>query len=679
MHSLHTSLIDDSVMPLSTIPVRSGAESARSRPTVLLTFRVGLLLTVVIAAITRLPNLGKHSLNLNEGFTLTYARQPWPAVLGFDGFYAPHPPLFYTLVKLTNLAAPEVLAPRIVVALCGIASIAVFYALAARLLDERAALAASVIVVLSPIHFFYSRMDKLYAPVSLAVVASYLGLVAFLQTRQLRWAVVYGVALAAGPWLDYSAAYALAPQAVLLLVIVWRLRRASAPLFIAAAAAVVAYVPWVPQLVASVARLEGDPDKTDRNLLVPSWGAIRQEVRVLFGLDSYGTPGLDGVATLWNRTGGRHGWLLVALVPVLVVGLFATRRRLASLVAVLLAVGTPLAAVAMSLISPGFDARTVMAAVFGLALIAGAVFVRTPLPVTLRVVGIVGWCFLAVASSFGLPRIYEYGSRSSWPTVADDLAGQASLGKPVLLFSYAGVVTDLIDIYAGDRLAGVPVITFMDGRTESARGGERWLTRGLTLEQFRAGALDDLLPEGDPHSDAVWFVRKFGGKWIGDRLTRQLGYEHLTTVSYYDAQIDLYARPGAKLGTPVTVSGLSGSPRTGSGHSEYRSAVPGLYTLEVRVGAHAEDTEAEAHLTCRAADGRELREFTRSDVGIDAAGGEALLRVAVLCPTGTTALAIDLVRRGPSIVSFGDPQIYESPAGVPNTELDATSNTSTDS
>ena len=39
-----------------------------------------------------------------------YTRRSWPVVLGFQGQYDPHPPLYYALVKLVTGFLPEVLA-----------------------------------------------------------------------------------------------------------------------------------------------------------------------------------------------------------------------------------------------------------------------------------------------------------------------------------------------------------------------------------------------------------------------------------------------------------------------------------------------------------------------------------------------------------------------------------------
>ena len=56
-----------------------------------------LLLITVAGAMLRSYHLGLIRLRNDEGFSLLYARQSWPAVLGFDGFYDFHPPGSFAL------------------------------------------------------------------------------------------------------------------------------------------------------------------------------------------------------------------------------------------------------------------------------------------------------------------------------------------------------------------------------------------------------------------------------------------------------------------------------------------------------------------------------------------------------------------------------------------------------
>jgi uncharacterized membrane protein len=187
--------------------------------------RFGLLI-VLLGAMLRLTSLGRLNFRNDESFTLLYARQSWASVLGFDGFYDFHPPLSFALAKLAGTVTPEVLASRTVAAIFGVATIPILYELTRRLIDARAALIATLVFAISPAHIEFSRVGRMYAPVTFAVACAWLALVAFLQDGRRRWALLYGLALTLAMYLDYSSLYGLIPQLPLISFIVWRGRRA---------------------------------------------------------------------------------------------------------------------------------------------------------------------------------------------------------------------------------------------------------------------------------------------------------------------------------------------------------------------------------------------------------------------------------------------------------------------
>lgn len=211
---------------------------------------LGVAFVTGIGGILRFVHLGALSFSSDEGFTLTYSRQSWPAVLGFHGFYSPHPPLSFAFAKLANVALPESISSRTFSAITGSASVPtpLIFALCARLTDRRVALAAALLLTISPIHIEYSRTGRMYAPVAFLTLLSFFVLLLFWQTRQQRWLPMYCLALAIAVYTDYSAVYVLTPQAFLL-VAIWKEDRARAlPVIAAGAIAVAAFLPWVPQI-----------------------------------------------------------------------------------------------------------------------------------------------------------------------------------------------------------------------------------------------------------------------------------------------------------------------------------------------------------------------------------------------------------------------------------------------
>jgi 4-amino-4-deoxy-L-arabinose transferase-like glycosyltransferase len=651
------------------------------------------VVVTLLAAALRLPRLGYLGLSVDEGYTLTFTRQSWRGVLGLDGFYDLHPPLFYALAKLATLAVSEVLAARVVAVLAGVATVPLFYALCLRLLDRRAAFAATVLLSVSPLHIFMSRWGRMYTVVVLAVLASYLCLIALSQSPRPAWAVGYGVALAVALYVDYSAAYALAPQAVLLVPL---LRRGGRPVrYLAAAigAAVLAYLPWVPELLDTVAasRRWGG---SGREFLAVTQDNARIAALYLLGFNNYGSQVHGAHASAWDRWPDARPWLLLALVPIVVAGVLALRRAPRALtVTGLLIAGTIVVTVGASQLSPGFAARTMLVVIPGWALLVSAALASpavthlgSPWP---RRICAVGWCFMVAVSLATLPTVYYNGSRNEFPRLAADLASQVHLGKPILVPSTDGFVTDVLDVYEHDALAQARVITLVNGQEERETGGDRWLDRGPSIADVSKGRLADLLPPQDPASDAVWLVRRFNAATV-EKALKSLGYKPVTIVYYYLMQLVLYVRPGASLGAPVGSDGgpvaispdgggwqlpptgaqvtpdpegkggilvFDPSPEKASASRHVEPAVSGLYTLTVEIRGGSS-----AMLACQSATGTTLRwvstesdATTRSDVW-------SSLRVAVLCPAETSRLAITLTSKDQPGASFRRPRLTLSPS-----------------
>lgn len=616
---------------------------------------LGIIATTFLAAALRLPRLGYLGLRIDEGFTLLYSRQSWAAVLGFEGYYAPHPPLFFALAKLGDLFVAESIASRAVAAVAGIATIPFVYRLGTRLLDERAGLAAALLVAVSPLHLEFSRDGRMYAPVTLAVVVAYDALVAYWQTPSVRMGVVYGVALAAAVYIDYSAAYALAPQALILAALVWRQRRRVGWLVGGAVAAVIVYLPWLPQIKKTVDGVNQIERRSE--YLAASWDQVWGAVPFLVGLDGRASTSSMSWPNAWDRWPGLHTLYLLLLIPVGVVGLLSLRRnRLAQGVAAALILGVPAMAVLISELSPGFAVRTLIPATVGWSLLASAVMARdrvVSLPRWLRRIGVAGWCYLLVVSIVALPPVYSNAGRVRWDEASADLARLNTDGSPIVTFSIGGMDTDLIDVYAGDRLAGVRWITVVDGEEEKRTGAQRWLDRGPSLKDVEAGKLAELLP-GTPENDKVWFLthRSTGSPTVRKALTA-LGYRLLLRRGYSGMQMELYVRPGADLGHPVALT-FSSNAETAAA-SESIDAAAGLYTLDV--SAHG--AGARAVLRCLGTDDTVLVEDFRS-TSQDGGDWQDLI-MAVPCPSGTAHVEVRLESGGATDEVFRDVRLRGIP------------------
>jgi hypothetical protein len=91
---------------------------------------------------------------------------------------------------------------------------------------------------------------------------------------------------------------------------------------------------------------------------------------------------------------------------------------------------------------------------------------------------------------------------------------------------------------------------------------------------------------------------------------------------------------------------------------------PGLYLVETEVWT-AGPTMGRVTVKCADADGADLVKQTAASPEAGTAGAWQAVAAAVLCPEGTTSLAIVLDRRGDDVTSFRDVTLHASPTDYP--------------
>jgi len=637
------------------------------------------------AGVLRSVGLGKLGFSIDEGFTLTYSRQAWHAVLGLDGFYSPHPPLSFVMAKAFALFLPETIASRSVSALAGTLTIPVLILLFARLVDRPVALGAGLLLAISPMHIEYSRMGRMYAPVVLLIALAYLFVTLYWQSGQSRWLAPYALTLSLAVYTDYSAAYALAPL-MLLTACVWRKSSSlGLRLAISTVAAACLYAPWIPEIINTVRLTE---EATGRaTYLAASWTQIHEVVRSIPGITGARSSVRVSSPSAWDRWTGARPYYLIALIPIAAAGMLTLRRRPhALLVALLLMMGTPLVAILASQVSPGFATRTVLAAVLGWVVLPSGWLTPERTANPLRGLGFLGWLFLLIVSVLSLPATYGDARHPQWPSISEELADQAYLAKPVLIFSTAGMLTDMVDLYEGHRLQDVRIITLLDGEREYFTGAERWLERGITLQQLNDGALTALLPPGDSRVDAFWFIREFGGAEVLPHLV-DLGYRRIGMTTYFRTDLELWARPGAEIGVSRPIENGAGSInlRFSGGTDRFREtegagtvfqltkakgrgvqeieAREGWYTLSADAWTVGEGNSSGGvllKLKCISSNGEGLSSASTIISSDNRFGAWSSGMIAVRCPEETVSLSISLSRSSENQVSIRRMVLFES-------------------
>jgi mannosyltransferase len=665
-------------------PVAEATPDTVARP-LSRTLALALLGVVAVAgAGLRLYHLNHLSLWLDEGFTVLYSRLSWGAVLGFDGFYSPHPPLFFTAVKIVSLAVSDQYAARLISVVCGIATLPVFYALASRLLDRRAALVATGVLAVSPLNVYYAQEARMYALLVFLVSLSYLALVSFWHEPAWRWAVIYGVAGVLALYVDYSAVYVLAPQAIPLALLAYRHGRRALPIFWAIVGAGVLYAPWLPTVFDTVG--SANEETRRESYLGAQSDRIGTALLSIVGLAGDNSYFYGSKQAPWNRYPELRLLFLLAFVPVVGLGLAAIwKRRSALTVIACLFAGTLLVAIWISLISPGFAERTVLSATLGWALLLGAAFregiTRERL---LTATGSLG--AVALASVLTLSAIYGGAQKQDWRDAAAAVAEVAPLGMPLVTYSYGAVADTLIDVYQPGLLDSIRHITIRDGNLENTLSGGVLREVGLTRADLAAGKLGDLLPATDPATGAVWYLYppRTGEAEVHAAFLAQ-GYERLFRRLYdhprYKIWLDLYVRPGVRLGAAQAINGgfadnaagwtlpqtgavlapdvgagahltLSGA---GAATFDFSAQGEGVYTLGAETLTAQDANTVLVSLACLTADGASLA-TNPSEVPATPSPPEtwATRRTAAWCPAETATVRLTLGNTGGGDLAFRD-------------------------
>jgi hypothetical protein len=472
----------------------------------------------------------------------------------------------------------------------------------------------------------------------------------------------------AAVYVDYSAAYALAPLGALLAFVVWKQRRAAAWLIGATAAALLAYAPWLPQIARTIDGVNEIERRSE--YLAATWNDVWSAIPFLVGLDGRASGPSMIWPNAWDRWASFHTPFLLLLLPAGIAGAFVlSRHRFALATVAALALGVPAMAVVISKISPGFAVRTLIPATVGWSLLVSAVMARArvtgALPGWLRAIGVAGWCYLLVVSVVALPPVYSNSGRVRWNDASADLARLNTDNAPIVTFSIGGMDTDLIDVYAGDRMTNPRFITVVDGEEEYRTGAQRWLDRGPSLRDVEEGRLAELLP-ATPENAEVWFLtHRSTGSPVVRKALASLGYRLLLRRGYTGMEMELYARPDARLGQSLDLGFADDQALTipkGAGPITAGAAAPassGLYTLDVEARADGKATGARATVRCLATDGGVLGEESRTTAK-DGTGWQDLV-LAVPCPDGTAQIGVAFENAGATTAVFQSPRLWGRP------------------
>lgn len=629
----------------------------------------GLAVLVVFGGgVLRFHRSTALSLWLDEGFTIRFARLPWRTVLGLDGVYDSHPPLYYAAVKGLSLVLPELVAGRYLSVLAGTATLAVLYCLVARLAGRPAALVTCLVAAVSPMAVWYSQEARQYALTGLAVSISYLALAFFQINPRRLWAALYGLTVVIAAYLDYSALYALVPQVLILLFVLHRHARRATPIFVACAVAVIAYLPWLPQVLRSMR----DLGNSRAGYLGASFDSVSGSLLSIAGLAGQGTGAMgryfySPAPSPWERWSNLDLLMGTFALAAVGLGVFAlAHQRLGLLIACSLLLGTVAIGVAASQASPGFAPRTVSYAVLGWAVLLGAAAGGRRISIPRRTAALVTVAAMIAVSTVSL-QAQNQGDKEHWRDWASAVSKAARIGFPMVIFPT--IAPTLLDAYEpGSAIASR--LDLADAPDLSA------------LDSFATG------------QPALWVASyDIAARTEIDRRLREQGMRPVQEQQFVGLlSLAFYVRPSIGLGLPLDVNGdfvgsgsgaagwyltpgssslhqgINGRELTlsnsGGPESSAVSLLPGkpgsLYVLTFDVRSHLTAGAMRAFLVCVGRDQMLQVAPNGSGAGIPSGGGWQTVGVGIVCPPGTDQIRIDLRNAGIGDLDLRGVHLYEA-------------------
>jgi hypothetical protein len=274
-------------------------------------------------------------------------------------------------------------------------------------------------------------------------------------------------------YFSYSSLYALAPQALLLFLLLRRHRRASVPIFVALAIAILAYLPWVPQWLTAIE--EADPFRVTYLGVTPQ--KVGTQLLEVAGLSDRGFY-LSQSALPWERRPAFYIVAAIATALLAATGVASLLRRAPGALAVALVMwaGTFLTAITLSLVSPGLASRTTLYALLGWAMLAGAALARLAAAGRWRPAAIAGASLVALYTLLSLGLVYTDAYKQDWATLAGDVADVAPRATDVLIVR--PIDSTIIDAYQPGVLDGL-IIEVRSGFHTTTRPVSRPTTSSL--------------------------------------------------------------------------------------------------------------------------------------------------------------------------------------------------------
>lgn len=412
---------------------------------------VGLTLIILIGAALRFGAIGSKTLWLDEAFSIWVAKQNIAEIRQWLIQIDQHPPLYYMLLHFWIALVGDLQgAVRALSALCGTLAIPLFYAAGKAFFNRQTGLIAALLLAVAPFHVRFAQETRMYALLTLEVVAALYFLGAIMQNRRATlW-----------HWIGLSVA-----QAAIMLT--HNTAAVYFPLALNLAILVVAFIPQTPDTNALAPTVMEKPSSA---WLIQKWLPCQFLALLLWSVWARAfvvqAQGVDAEfwispPTLSTILGTLHTLILahlprqLPLYPladllfwgVAAYGVYAQRRSPTRVIVLLLLFATPiLVSLLVSLRRPIFYDRTLIWVTlpFYLLMAVGieqmgrtvgtaaqssfgrATFVRTRLPQMVSIGAMI------LLSGWALTHYYLYFEKEEWDKAAHYLAERVEPGDVIL-------------------------------------------------------------------------------------------------------------------------------------------------------------------------------------------------------------------------------------------------------
>ena len=331
-----------------------------------------------------------------------------------------HPPLFYFLLKIWGeLFGNTDFGLRFMSVFFGAIAVVFAWQWLKRVFGTKAALLGTLLLTISPMFIRYGQEMRMYTLAAAIVFGATYVLQLAMDTKKRKYWIIYGILIALGMWTHYFTALIWLTH-LIYLIYVYRKKILQKEVLLGYAAAVVAYLPWLPGFMHQVAVVQG--------------GFWVGQPNVVTITDTYTN------ALVYLDSSEIVNWVLVLTAAAMAGVIFLAMKgskKMTLLKAMAFLPPILLILLSMPPLKPIFLDRYLFYSVMCLALVVGVSTVTTKFKT--KVVPIVLAILFVGTSAVGLVNLYRLGNynkvtknQSDVKTLFEHIVESSEVGVPII-------------------------------------------------------------------------------------------------------------------------------------------------------------------------------------------------------------------------------------------------------